>query len=120
MKEEDGRAMRKVYCYLRFIDVRTDNAHIRVGEVRTRFPLSMLMSLSVCYDIATHWGKQAKKFQGQKCFSEDIECRSQFNQAFCSGLKNSVNGYPHPLLVLLLVVEGLMPSLPNPQFESSF
>jgi hypothetical protein len=37
MKEEDGRTMRKVYCYLRFIDVRTDNAHIRVGESRRDF-----------------------------------------------------------------------------------
>lgn len=80
--KEDGRVMRKVYCYLRFIDVRTDNAHIRVGEIQTRFPLSMLVSLSACNDNATHWGKQAKKIQGQKCLVKTLNVDLHLTKPF--------------------------------------
>jgi hypothetical protein len=118
MKGEDCRAMHKVYCYLRFINVRIDNTHIRkMGEVWMKIPLSMLVSPSQ-HHLPTRENSQ-RRFKYGNAFSEEVEYRSRVDQDFYSGLKNSVDGYPCPLLVLLLVVEGITPSLPNSQSGSS-
>jgi hypothetical protein len=104
MKGEDCRAMHKVYCYLRFINVRIDNTHIRkMGEVRMKIPLLMLVSLSHSH-LPTRENWQWR-FKYGNAFNEEVECRSRVDQDFYSDLKNSVDGYPHPLLVLLLAVE---------------